>query len=434
MSGNLAPRFVEKYVYLVSKMPGITDAMVEANLVRHLLRGHMLSAAVDPNKTKCKWLVACRQDADAQKEHVSSDSSNSSNNNKKQIAGAGGGGKDGQRQAEHPDSAPLNFAMPPPFTHRSPYTFWLRPAGFSGRPRLAYTTLVATCPSKHSICPYLTVQYYPRGGDDDNTTRSNPTCAIPNIERLATAGCAALEQRIELRDKADRTRRHRPLPRPDGWQQDKNAAGVCNSRPDKSGHSDMLHFLVLISPDQYSVWYIQESERRIQDGVASTAAATAPAGAPTVKKTETDAFAKPQFARSREGREGGSTRQEHAPSTTTDRRARSMISASDTSRSFPAQPPVRPPNSIDSSDLPRAGAIGSTRDAVVSRRSTIGHQRAKQPKYRVRNLAVGDGTERDSMMGLVEWVNAIHGWALGVHAVAVQADLDDFRENRYRPR
>ncbi|KAK1772038.1 hypothetical protein QBC33DRAFT_592918 [Phialemonium atrogriseum] len=284
--------------------------------------------------------------------------------------------------------------MPPPSTHRSPYTFWLRPAGFSGRPRLAYTTLVATCPSKHSICPYLTVQYYPRGGDDDNTTRSNPTCAIANIERLATAGCAALKRRIELRDKTNRMSRHGPLPRPDGWQQDKDAAGGCNSRPEKSGHSDMLHFLVLISPDKYSVCTGGRSDRGEGGGTHPP-------------------------------RSGGPP--SHAPSTTTDRQPRSIISASDTSRSFLAPPPVRPPDSI----LPSAAVIGSTYDAVVNRRGAIKHQQAKQPKYRVRNLAVGVGTEREMMMGLVEWVNAIHGWALGVQ---VQADLDDFRVNRYRPR
>ena len=217
------------------KIATIPDRMAHLHVVEKVLRSHSIIATLDAETTKSKWLVMRRLEEVAEKE--------SDNDKSKQSVGrAAGKGTRGNHGGRKLNSTPSALC--------DRFTFALRPAGFDSNTRAAYITLAGACPSQLSIWPYWTVQFF----SHTPTTGVDPTRALPSIERVATAGCAALEERSRLRDKAGQRRHHDQDPLPSLDDTDK----VEDARHTK-GISNMMHFLILISSGRHSIWYIEDS-------------------------------------------------------------------------------------------------------------------------------------------------------------------------------
>ena len=130
---------------------------------------------------------------------------------------------------------------------------------------LTFDPELRSLPSGMSICPYLTVQFF---SHDIMADGDGPTKDKSNVECLAAFGCAALEERSRLRDMANQRRRSQQLPpQSSPWVEDEDAWLKETKK------KDMMHFLILVSSRQHSIWVINDEENDTANPVGSAVAA-----------------------------------------------------------------------------------------------------------------------------------------------------------------
>lgn len=170
VSSEEGRRFATEHAALVCRFDG-NDCMVQQNLVRHLLAGHLLPDK--PDLAGNKWRISCRPPPPTSLWRTLPCFSSG--------------------------TVPLGVEQKavPAHNNMVSCTFWLLATGFDLGHRNVFDTLVRS-PDRLSICPYLGIQYSEKESEMDQA-----------LEHLVMTGSHALYDRLLLR-KAAAEAKYRP--------------------------------------------------------------------------------------------------------------------------------------------------------------------------------------------------------------------------------